>query len=119
MCEALDNRFDLIAADGFDKDHLCRLIYFLSGVKANLGVSGLRCASYSEFNGKMQVAQQRHIDEMSEPRYKMVLLALRSLCMAKVFMVSERFGFDTAWMQKPARKSKRSSAITWIQAGLD
>jgi hypothetical protein len=112
VVETLEPAFDGIATDGFDKETLCRIVWLLSGVKANLAVSSLRCQTYAVFNERMRVAQTRHIADVSDHRHKSILLALRPFTADRVTVLSDRCGFDMHWMQKLKKASAKTAAIT-------
>ena len=112
VIETLESTFDGIATNGFDKEDMCRLIYLLSGVKSNLGVSALRCESYQNFNERMLVAQNRHISDISEHRHKSILLTLRPFTADKIKQLSDRCGFDMQWMQKLKVGNGKKASIT-------
>ena len=110
LVEALEKSWDEIATDDFGKEELCRLVYVLSGVKGNLGISGYRAMPYERFFEKMATAQRRYINDISNCRYDQIIAALTPLTIQKVMVASDRCGFDKAWMERPKKGKAKATA---------
>ena len=93
--------FDGIYLNDFSKEELMRIVYSVSGVKANQNISNLRQTTFHAFNTMLMKAQDRYKAQVTPTRYSQIVNWLTTANQHRevIVDVSDRLGFDMAWME--------------------
>ena len=93
--------FDGIFMNDFSKEELMRIVYSVSGVKANQNISNLRHCTFEAFKFMIVRARDRYRAQVTPPRYAQIVNMLSTANQNRevIVDVSDRLGFDMAWME--------------------
>ena len=101
LIEVLHPAYDAIATDTLTRQQCLMLIFILSGVKSNLGVTTFRNLAYEDFYKKMVTAAARLKDEKGRAKCDQIIFYLNPLTPEKVEYVARSMGYLDEWMSKP------------------
>ena len=118
LIQDLVEDFDGIFLNDFSKEELMRIVYSLTGVKANQNISNLRQTTFQAFNSMMVNAQARYKASVNPTRYSQIVNTLSTANNNRevILDVSDRLGFDMAWMEKPKKVPKAKAKILPMEA---
>ena len=93
--------FDVIFLNDFSKEELMRIVYSVSGVKANQNISNLRQTTFHAFNSMVVKARDKYRAQLTPTRYAQIVNMLSTAKQNRevIVDVSDRLGFDMAWME--------------------
>ena len=80
---------------------LMRLLWLLTEVQPNQSITATRCTFYSELLDKLSSQAVRRQEQLSQNRYRQLILSLTPLTIEKVNHAAGHLGFCDSWLAKP------------------